>query len=232
MTLAEELAAKVNEIIHSRWSTRVGQVVPESEAVRLGNEAVILQGATVLYADMSESTRLVDLYKWSFAAEVYKSFLYCSARVIRAEGGSITAYDGDRIMAVFIGDSKNTKAVRAAFRINYCAKAIIDPILNEHYSGTAYAVRHVVGVDTSELHVARTGVRGNNDLVWVGRAANYAAKLSSLSDDYSTRVTEGVYKRLNNTVTHLDGRSVWEEANWIKMDNMPIYRSNAWWEFP
>jgi class 3 adenylate cyclase len=96
----------------------------------------------------------------------------------------------------------------------------------------AYAVRHVVGVDSSELHVARTGVRGNNDLVWVGRAANYAAKLSSLSDDYSTRVTEEVYKRLNESVKHLDGRSIWEEANWIKMDNMPIYRSNAWWEFP
>ena len=33
-----------------------------------------------------------------------------------------------------------------------------------------------LGIDTSKLFVARTGIRKSNDLVWVGRAANYAAK--------------------------------------------------------
>jgi hypothetical protein len=33
-----------------------------------------------------------------------------------------TAFDGDRVMAVFIGDSKNTSAVKAALQINYVTK--------------------------------------------------------------------------------------------------------------
>src|SRR5438093_11764048 len=96
---------------------RQGEVVPEPEGLRLGNEGVTLE-ATVLYADMSGSTRLVDSQKPHFAAEVYKAYLACAARIIKNETGVVTAYDGDRVMAVFIGDSKNTNAVKAAFKIN------------------------------------------------------------------------------------------------------------------
>jgi class 3 adenylate cyclase len=54
--------------------------------------------------------------KHRFAAEIYKTFLHCAAKIIRSEDGVITAYDGDRIMAVFIGNAKNTSAVRAALK--------------------------------------------------------------------------------------------------------------------
>lgn len=40
----------------------------------IGNDAVILDG-TVLYADLAESTTMVNNYKNWFAAKVYKSFL-------------------------------------------------------------------------------------------------------------------------------------------------------------
>ena len=74
----------------------------------LGNDAVILDG-TVLYADFDGSTELVNTKKPEFAAEIYKSFLACAARIIRHRGGSITGYDGDRIMALFIREAKNVK---------------------------------------------------------------------------------------------------------------------------
>ena len=71
--------------------------------------AVKLDG-TVLYADLDDSTNLVDSYEPEFAAKIYKAYLSCAAKVIRSEGGEITSYDGDRIMAVYIGDSKNSSA--------------------------------------------------------------------------------------------------------------------------
>lgn len=46
---------------------------------------------------------MVDTEAPEFAAHVYKSYLACAARVIRSENGTITAYDGDRIMAVYTG---------------------------------------------------------------------------------------------------------------------------------
>ena len=228
MSLVEDYSKVVEEIFKEKWSTREGKKVPESEDLALGNDAVKLEG-TVLYADLDDSTNLVDGYKPAFAAEIYKAYLNCAAKVIRSEGGVITSYDGDRIMAVYIGKSKNTSAANSALKINYTVTKIINPILKECYPKTDYLVKQVVGLDTSNLFVARTGIRGSNDLVWVGRAANYAAKLSSLSADYSSRLTEAVYKKLSESVKYSsDGQLMWEPATWTDMNGMRIYRS-TWW---
>src|SRR5207248_4620847 len=104
--------------------------------LKLNNDAVKLD-ATVLYADLSASTGLVDGYKQHFAAEIYKAYLHCAAKIIRSEDGVITAYDGDRVMAVFIGTSKNTSAARSALKINWAVKNIVNPALKDQYSDTS-----------------------------------------------------------------------------------------------
>ena len=78
MALKEELEEAVGKIFRESWSSRDGQVVPDPEDLELGNDAVKLEG-TVLYADMSDSTKLVDENSPEFAAEVYKnvSILRC-----------------------------------------------------------------------------------------------------------------------------------------------------------
>ena len=124
--------------------------------------------------------RLVDTRKPRVAAEIYKSYLACAAKIIRSQVGVITAYDGDRIMAVYIGDGKNNAAVRTALKINFAVTKIINPAIADIYD-SSYSVRQSVGIDSCELFVARTGIQGSNDLVWVGRAANYAARLSARS---------------------------------------------------
>lgn len=227
MSLKDDLEAKVKEIFREQWSERDGQVVPEPSDLKLGNDAVKLDGV-VLYADMSESTKLVDSKKAFFAAEVYKSFLHCSAKIIRSEGGEITAYDGDRIMAVFVGGSKNTSAARAALKINYARIYIINPALKAQYPDAGYEVKHTVAVDSSNLFIARTGIRGSNDLVWVGRAANHAAKMGNLSNDYPSRISADVYDMLHESVKFSDGKPMWEKVTWNDM-NRTIYRSTWWW---
>ena len=176
MALGDDLNSEVRKILQEEWSEREGRVVPESDDLTLSNDAVILDG-TVLYADLDDSTQLVDTKEPSFAAEIYKCYLMCAARIIRSEGGEITSYDGDRIMAVFIGALKNPVAARTALKINFAVQKIVNPAILKQYPNSGYAIKHVVGIDTSSLFVARTGIRGANDLVWVGRAANYAAKL-------------------------------------------------------
>jgi class 3 adenylate cyclase len=176
MGLAEELSAKVAEIFREVWDLpRDGTVVPSDTSLTFSNTAIKLD-ATVLYADIADSTYLVDAFDPNFAAEIYKTFLHCAGKIIRSEDGAITAYDGDRIMAVYLGKTKNTAAVRSALKINHAVKNIITPLLKAQYPAKAYTLKHVVGIDTSDLLVAKTGVRGANDLVWVGRAANYAAR--------------------------------------------------------
>jgi len=227
MALEDDLRTEVASILRGTWTTRAGTVVPEPEHLKLSNDAVELRG-TVLYADISESTSLVDHRSATFAAEVYKVFLHCAAKIIRAQKGTITAYDGDRIMGVFVGGWKNTNAVKAALRINFARLHIINPLITAQYRESTYELSHAAGIDTSTLLAARTGVRGANDLVWVGRAANYAAKLSSLKEN-STWITRSVFNKMNQTVKVADdGMAVWTEYTWDAMDDMAIYGTDHW----
>lgn len=229
MALKDDLQSQVSTIFGSQWTTRDGQVVPSPSDVKLTNDAVKLKG-TVLYADLSQSTAMVQAKKAEFSAEVYKIFLHCAGKIIRAFGGTITAYDGDRIMAVYLGSNKNTNAVKSALKLNAACHDIIQPSLKAQYPSSTFQIKHTVGIDTSDLFVARTGVRGDNDLVWVGRAANWAAKLSDLPDTHPTWITKAVYDvMLDEVKTAKDGRSMWEQRSWTAMDNATIYRSNWRW---
>src|SRR3989442_9814444 len=134
---------------------------------------------TVLYADIADSTGLVNNFKAWFAAEIYKAYLVGACRIIRNNGGEVTAFDGDRVMAVFIGGYKNSSAAKTALNINSFVGEL-NALIKESYPKTAYVLRQSVGIDTSNLFVARTWIRNSNDLDWVGRAANYAAKLCAL----------------------------------------------------
>lgn len=232
MTLKADLETKSREIFSGRWEKRTGYVVPSDTTVALGNNGVEIDAA-VLYADLSESTGLVDSQIPEFAAEIYKSYLHCAAKIIRSEGGEITSYDGDRIMAVFVGENKESTAVRAAMKINWAVQHIINPGIVNTYGAGKYTVKQVVGVDASKLLVAKTGIRGANDLVWVGRAANYAAKLCN-ERTFPTFITDTVYNRLSRETKFASngaGEHMWTQLRWTTMNNMTVYGSTYWWSF-
>ena len=228
MSLGDDLDSEVRKIFREAWSVRAGRVVPESDDLKLNNDAVTLEG-TVLYADLDGSTKLVDSKKAEFAAEVYKTYLVCAARIIRAQGGEITAYDGDRIMAVYIGGRKNSDAAITALKINYAVSKIINPAIADQYPKADYKLRQSIGIDTCDLFIARTGIRGSNDLVWVGHAANYAAKLSDRSGPPS-QITEAVYNKLSDDAKLSAGRNMWTKASASEIGNKAIYTSTWTWK--
>jgi class 3 adenylate cyclase len=229
MGLKDELTTFCHDVFHGKWETTEGKKVPDEDSrLTLKNTAITIEG-TVLYADLDGSTAMVDGYKNWFAAEIYKTYLYCCARIIAAEGGVVTAYDGDRVMAVFIGERKNTRAARAAMKIKWAVDEIIMPKKDARYTSDKFALKHVTVIDTCSLFGAKTGARGAHDLVWVGRAANYAAKLTSLPSTY-TYITESVYKMLADEAKTANGKSMWERVTWNTFNNATIYRSS--WRWP
>ncbi|RZU39304.1 adenylate/guanylate cyclase domain-containing protein [Edaphobacter modestus] len=229
MSLKSELEEAVQGIFKSSWTIRDGTVVPDADTVKLTNDAVKLTG-TVLYADMADSTKMVDHSTSQRSAESYKAFLHCAAKIIRGEGGTITAYDGDRIMAVFLGNSKNSDAVRAAMKIRFASRDIINPAKIAQYADDPYPVVQAIGIDTSSLFVANSGVRGAKDLVWVGRAANHAAKMAALPESY-VYISADVYGRLNDRSKFSGGVDMWEARTWTAFDSRTIYRSSYYWKF-
>jgi class 3 adenylate cyclase len=226
MALADDLASEVKATFKSPWAEEDATVVPSPESLRLNsNHAKHLAAATVLYADLDGSTNMVDTLKWQPAAEVYKAYLRCASMIIKSEGGAITAYDGDRVMAVFTGDSKNTHAVRTAMKINRAVTEIIRPAYAAQYAQSNFTVKHVVGIDTSSLRAARIGVRGDNDIVWVGQAANHAAKLCSLSG-HPIWITAAVHDIMHESVKNANKASMWKKYVWNNFNNSTIYGTN------
>lgn len=124
MGLRDDLGSEMGKIAHATWASRDGRVVPIDTSIGMGNDAVTIE-ATVLYADLADSTILVDRYKPQFAAKIYKMFLHCAAKIIVSNGGAITAYDGDRVMAVYLGDLKNTQAVTTGLQLKWAVDNIV-----------------------------------------------------------------------------------------------------------
>lgn len=231
MGLKEDIESEVLGIFRAQWTEETTTKIPAPEDLRLNtNHAKNLEAATVLYADLDGSTNMVDSFKWQFAAEVYKAYLRCASQIIKSEGGTITAYDGDRVMAVFIGNTKNTTAVRTALKINYAVEEILNPAIKAQYASTSFVLKHVVGIDTSNLHAARIGVRGDNDIVWIGRAANYAAKLCTRPEK-PLWITKAVFDVMHQDVKYAGEVAMWDKKLWTPMDNAEIYCSTYRWSF-
>jgi class 3 adenylate cyclase len=123
--------------------------------------------------------------------------------------------------------------VKCALKINWAVKNIINPALNKQYPDNNVTVSQVIGIDSSQVRTARTGVRGDNDIVWVGRAANYAAKLTEIKQSQRTWITKAVYERLHDDAK-LGGNpktNMWTKHSWTEHDGSEIYGSTYWWSF-
>ena len=98
----------------------------------------------------------------------------------------------------------------------------------------SFVIRHGVGVDTGTVLTVRAGARGANDLIWIGRAPNLAAKLSDLRDSpYHTFITASVYNMLNDASQYggEDKKNMWEKRTWKFLgDSISVYRSSWHWE--
>mgnify|MGYP000871691719 CR=1 FL=1 len=233
MPLFDELSQRVRDLAFTRWGQIPNaRVLPDAGDLTFGNTGERIE-ACILYADIHRSTEMVDSLPDTMAAEYYKAFLYCAGRIIKSRDGSIQAYDGDRVMGVFVGGRKEENAVLAAFRILYAVQEIINPTFKGASLLGYREIRHTVGIDVGPVLVAKAGVRNDKDLVWIGPAANYAAKLNSfegLDISYATRITQGVYEVLPDYLLVHQEKVVWD-GPYTDVGKRQHYRSKYYQEF-
>lgn len=208
MSLEDEVRKGVTGVLVPGWNRRNGQVVPKTDDVTLRDGAVDVE-ATYLYADMADSTGLAQGYKDFAVAKVIRCYLNAASRLIQARGGEIRSFDGDRVMGIFIGDSKNTSAVKAAMNISWAVEEVIRPALKEKWSDFNWTMNHGVGIDTGAAMIVRGGVRGSNDLVSIGSAPNIAAKLSEKRSGRSIYISKTVYDNIADAAKYSNGSNMW-----------------------
>ncbi len=223
------LSDETDEILSTSWQARDGRVVPDSEDVALKDEAVRVD-ATFLYADLAASSNLAEVCPWETTAKIIKAYLHSATRLIRVYGGHIRSFDGDRVMGVFIGDMKNTNATKCAREIFWMTEHVIGPKATGQFNSiknNSIKLKQCVGIDTGTAVAVRSGIRNNNDLVWIGRAPSLAAKLSDLREyPFCVYLSDASYKKLADASKIVNGENIWEERS-IKFGgkDITIYRT-------
>jgi adenylate cyclase len=234
MALAEKLETDISTVLNATWNIRDGQVIPKTEDVVLANGAVKLD-ATVLYADLFHSTELARRFDRSVAAKIVRAYLSSMSQLVKEYGGEVRSFDGDRVMGVFVGDSKNSSAAKCALKMKCVVEKSLRPKAEAKFPSLVakgFKIEHCAGIATSSVFIVRGGVRGSNDLVFVGSAPNIAAKLSELRNPpYHSYITSDVYDKLNAKSKLTDGKDMWE-SRYIKFggEEWHCYRSSWRWE--
>jgi adenylate cyclase len=213
MTVQDDLKANVKDIFDTKFDVRDGTVVPEAEDVTLKNGAVKLK-ATFLYADLAGSSRIATVCPWDTTAKIIRAYLDCASRIIRKRGGHIRSFDGDRVMGVFIGSSPNTDATKCAREIFWTTENIIEPMAKENFQSVRnnnVQITQSIGVACGETRAVRAGIRASNDLIWIGKAPSFAAKLSDIRNwPYCVHLSKESYDAMGDLEKIHNGQHLWE----------------------
>lgn len=229
MGLLEDLKNKINAYATEPYEIEATTIIPDTDNPKLtyGNKGLTCE-YTFLFVDIRKSSKLHETYGYQKAAKIYQSFHEINVRIIKSNNGEVRAFDGDRIMAVFAGEGKNSAAAKTALQIKWGIENILNPTLSTKiYFGA--------GIDTGKILVTKIGKGRNkntNDLVWIGKADNYASHLANEASG-SAIISAEVYNKLN-TQSKLSGdKNMWSSKS-LKLKNGTIvncYESTYSWEF-
>lgn len=215
---SDQLDTRVESLLSTSWSETDGRVVPTTDTVALKDGAVKLD-AVFLYADLAGSSQLAKICPWETTAKIIRAYLACATSIIRQNGGEIRSFDGDRVMGVFIGDRKNSNAVKSARQIDWAVEKVLAPKATAKFKSIKendLKIRHAVGVDWGTSRAVRAGIRNSNDLIWIGAAPSFAAKLSDIREyPYTVIISKEVYKKMSDDLKVSGETNVWEEATYL-----------------
>lgn len=215
MALYDTLSDEVENILSISWDERDGNVIPDTNDITLKDGAVKIE-ATFLYADLAGSSILAKKCPWETTAKIIRTYLDTAVRIIRHHGGEIRSFDGDRVMGIFKGDSPNTSAANCARKIDWVVTNLINPKAKEKFKSIQnndITIKHCVGIDTSEARAVRSGIRNNNDLIWIGKAPGFAAKLSDIREyPYEVYISKESYNKLADTAKKDGQEDVWSST--------------------
>lgn len=213
MAWVDTLSTAVDNVFNTALTERNGTVVPTTDSVT--NSQAVKLNATFLYADLAGSAMLSRICPWQTTAKIMRAYLDCTTRLIKAWGGEVRSFDGDRVMGVFVGDKKNTHATSCAREIFYTVDQILAPKATKKFDSirnNSIKLKNGIGIDTGEARAVRAGIRNSNDLIWIGRAPSLAAKISDLRNyPYCVYISEASYKVLPDSSKIIDEKDIWVE---------------------
>jgi class 3 adenylate cyclase len=188
----DEIDDEISTILASDFNVGVVRTssVPHSDdpAITFPNLDARLQRCkvietAVLYVDIRRSTNLNFEHRPQTVAKLYSAFVRAMTRCAAEYRGHVRGIIGDRVMVIFNPSTAFTDAVDAATLMN----SVCQDELNKNFKQND--VTCGIGIDYGRMLATKTGVRRHGyerhnyrSLVWLGRPANVASKLTDLAN--------------------------------------------------
>jgi class 3 adenylate cyclase len=234
MGLLDDLATTVSGYLAGNYETYEPKDVPLPEEVGLGNKAAKLT-ATALFIDVRQSSDITEAFRLQTAAKMMKAYFHGAVKVVRANSGHVRSFNGDGMLALFMGDTRSSNATKAAMQVRWFVDEVLQPQFRSYFRNNLAALGKALdfsigcGLDDGQIFAVRVGIKGTNDVAWVGRATNTAAKLASFTDPNRVRVTRAVYQRLNKDRKYSGDQHMWSDEVFKEIGGVSrAYRWSTW----
>lgn len=136
----------------------------------------------VLFVDIRNSVQLNKRHSPDTMGKIYTAFTKSMLKIAQYHSGEVRNIIGDRVMIVFPTENCTENAVECAISINH-----ISEIMNKVFSDVEF--RCGIGIDYGKMRVIKVGIirQGDNNvenknLVWVGKPANIASRLTDIAN--------------------------------------------------
>jgi len=157
----------------------------------------------VLYVDIRKSAQISSERMPKTLAKMYTSFVRTMIACARYYGGHVRNIIGDRVMVVFDKADCFTNAVDTAVLMNSVCKHILNKRI------TSFEFNAGIGIDHGKMLITKSGAIRQGDetefyrtLVWLGKPANVASRLTDQANKkesyYKKGVREGVHYPLTD----------------------------------
>ncbi|QSO49185.1 adenylate/guanylate cyclase domain-containing protein [Alicyclobacillus mengziensis] len=163
------------------YVTRHAKNMPQAENLHLGESREIF--ATILFIDLRGSTKLSQELSLDDQMKILYTYLTVATQVAKASGAYIEKYTGDGIMGIFgqsdiMPTAQDTvrNALETSKGIIQAVYNVVNPVFREQGLPEIHCA---AGLDCGQILISRIGIRGENDLVAIGEAANMASKIEN-----------------------------------------------------
>lgn len=174
----------------------VQQLIKDPKAVNLGGET---REISVVFADIRGYTRLSESMAPEKVMNLLNNYLEIMVKEIWDEEGTITAFLGDAIMAIFNApltqDDHALRAVRAAWKMRLA-------VMNYQRSQPqGLPISFGFGVNTDHATIGNIGSQGHlQNYTAIGDAVNVASRLQSNASDNNILMNHSTYLRVRSVV--------------------------------
>jgi adenylate cyclase len=173
----EHMRELLSESVTKKLDVNPGRQLPTIYDLAIGEGRQL--NAAFVYADLDGYSKLVATKGTGVSFQLLQVFVNLAEKITAHFNGTVVDCAGDRTLSVFhrASQDRSCEPIREAITAALWIQTAIAKVISPHFAAQKIPVQASIGIDYSAVTAGCVGVRGSKRLVFLGEAANNAAKL-------------------------------------------------------